>query len=207
MNKYVQRGVILCGYLLLIALCLGFPLREIFNLKELFLVVAGCALLTLPYQKEGKSRRELLEIAGSNGLFSSYMVSFVLLLAKASRLELDTAVAKELLLSLRPILYGFVLLVLLKRPEEKRLPPQKPVERSRSEEETNEGKSTEARCRERGLTAREAEIAKLVLLGLTNKEIAESLYIAESTVKKHLSSIFDKFEVKNREQLKNCFRD
>jgi len=52
------------------------------------------------------------------------------------------------------------------------------------------------------LTEREREIVRLVLAGLSNREIGEQLYIAESTVKKHMSHIYEKLEVKNREQLK-----
>lgn len=42
------------------------------------------------------------------------------------------------------------------------------------------------------LTAREQEVLKLVAQAKTNKEIAEELYIAPSTVKSHLLSIFKK---------------
>ncbi|MGF9910141.1 LuxR C-terminal-related transcriptional regulator [Brevibacillus porteri] len=51
------------------------------------------------------------------------------------------------------------------------------------------------------LTAREQEVAALVLEGLTNAEIAGRLYLSEVTVKKHLKSIFDKMDVSNRTQL------
>jgi DNA-binding NarL/FixJ family response regulator len=50
------------------------------------------------------------------------------------------------------------------------------------------------------LSAREVEILKLVATGASNKEIAESLVIAEGTVKNHLTSIFGKLEVKDRMQ-------
>lgn len=48
------------------------------------------------------------------------------------------------------------------------------------------------------LSIRESEIANWVIKGLRNKEIADKLYISEHTVKKHLSNIFKKFDVKNR---------
>lgn len=53
-----------------------------------------------------------------------------------------------------------------------------------------------------GLTGRETEIAILVVKGMTNAEIAWELSIAESTVKKHMSSILDKLQVKNREEVR-----
>ena len=50
------------------------------------------------------------------------------------------------------------------------------------------------------LSAREIEILKLVATGASNKEIAETLVIAEGTVKNHLTSIFSKLDVKDRMQ-------
>lgn len=52
-----------------------------------------------------------------------------------------------------------------------------------------------------GLTPREAEIAALVMRGYSNKEIGAELFISLDTVKKHLSSIYQKARVKNRLQL------
>jgi two-component system, NarL family, nitrate/nitrite response regulator NarL len=52
-----------------------------------------------------------------------------------------------------------------------------------------------------GLTQREREIISGIVEGLTNREIAEKLSIAEETVKHHLSSIFDKTSVQTRLQL------
>ncbi len=51
------------------------------------------------------------------------------------------------------------------------------------------------------LTPREAEIVALLCKGKSNKEIADSLSIAESTVKSHLHSILDKLGARNRAEL------
>ncbi|WP_416147465.1 LuxR C-terminal-related transcriptional regulator [Salipaludibacillus sp. HK11] len=51
------------------------------------------------------------------------------------------------------------------------------------------------------LTVREGEILKLIIEGNTNTEIGKQLYVAEITVKKHISRIFKKAGVKNRAQL------
>lgn len=48
------------------------------------------------------------------------------------------------------------------------------------------------------LTPREKEVARLLLQGETNSDIAKILYIGLSTVKKHISSIFEKTKVKSR---------
>jgi LuxR family maltose regulon positive regulatory protein len=48
------------------------------------------------------------------------------------------------------------------------------------------------------LTDRELEVLRLINNGASNQKIAEALVVAVSTVKKHLSHIFDKLEVTNR---------
>jgi DNA-binding CsgD family transcriptional regulator len=47
-------------------------------------------------------------------------------------------------------------------------------------------------------TARERQTLALVLLGMTNKQIAQDLRIAEDTVKKHLQHIYKKVGVHRR---------
>ncbi len=51
------------------------------------------------------------------------------------------------------------------------------------------------------LTETEIKIIKLVLRGLTNKDIAGELYISEKTVKFHLYKVFKKLSLKNRSEL------
>jgi DNA-binding NarL/FixJ family response regulator len=51
-----------------------------------------------------------------------------------------------------------------------------------------------------GLTARELEILRLVAAGASNGRIARTLWVAEQTVKYHLSNIYRKLGVANRTQ-------
>lgn len=51
------------------------------------------------------------------------------------------------------------------------------------------------------LSSREKDVLKLILVGKTNEEIAEKLFISINTVKKHLSHIFHKTEVHSRTEL------
>ena len=51
------------------------------------------------------------------------------------------------------------------------------------------------------LTNREREVITLIGEGLKNKEIAGRLFISETTVRHHLTSIFDKLEVADRVEL------
>lgn len=54
--------------------------------------------------------------------------------------------------------------------------------------------------RPRALTSREKQILTLVVAGLTNSQIASELFLAESTVKSHLSSAFGKLGVSSRSE-------
>ena len=51
-----------------------------------------------------------------------------------------------------------------------------------------------------GITRRELEILEHIAQGLSNREIAEKLYVSENTVKTHSSRIFDKLGAKRRTQ-------
>ena len=48
------------------------------------------------------------------------------------------------------------------------------------------------------LSIREREVLDLVSQGITNKEVAEKLYISENTVKYHMKNILDKLHLRNR---------
>ena len=49
--------------------------------------------------------------------------------------------------------------------------------------------------------AREIEIVRLVRRGLANRQIAETLGVAEGTVKVHLHNIYEKLSVQRRGEL------
>ncbi|MEK6337269.1 MAG: response regulator transcription factor [Acidobacteriota bacterium] len=58
----------------------------------------------------------------------------------------------------------------------------------------------EPKLRELGITPRELEILALIAGGLSNREIAEKLFVSENTVKTHSSRLFDKLSAKRRTQ-------
>jgi NarL family two-component system response regulator LiaR len=58
----------------------------------------------------------------------------------------------------------------------------------------------QARVSKLGITPRELEILGLIAGGLSNREIAERLFVSENTVKTHSSRVFDKLGAKRRTQ-------
>ena len=58
----------------------------------------------------------------------------------------------------------------------------------------------EAALRESGLTPREHEILGLIADGLSNREIAEKLFVSENTVKTHSARVFGKLGASRRTQ-------
>jgi two-component system, NarL family, response regulator LiaR len=57
-----------------------------------------------------------------------------------------------------------------------------------------------ARVRRFGITPLELEILQSIAAGLSNREIAEKLFVSENTVKTHSSHVFDKLGAKRRTQ-------
>jgi len=51
-----------------------------------------------------------------------------------------------------------------------------------------------------GITPRELEILQLISQGMSNREIAEKLFVSQNTVKTHSSRVFDKLGAKRRTQ-------
>lgn len=58
----------------------------------------------------------------------------------------------------------------------------------------------EGKLHELGVTRRELEILELIANGMSNREIAEKLFVSENTVKTHSSRLFDKLSAKRRTQ-------
>ena len=53
----------------------------------------------------------------------------------------------------------------------------------------------------KGLSRRETEVVVLVLQGLTNKQVADKLCVAEKTIKFHLTNIYKRMKISRRSQI------
>ena len=58
----------------------------------------------------------------------------------------------------------------------------------------------EDNVRSLGVTKRELEILNLIAKGMSNREIANQLFVSENTIKTHSSRLFDKLSAKRRTQ-------
>ena len=65
----------------------------------------------------------------------------------------------------------------------------------------------QVRLQQLGITARELEILELIAGGLSNREIAERLFVSENTVKTHSSRLFEKLSAKRRTQAVQIGKD
>ncbi len=54
---------------------------------------------------------------------------------------------------------------------------------------------------DKGLSKRESEVVILVVQGLTNKQVADRLCVAEKTVKFHLTNVYKRMRISRRSQI------
>jgi LuxR family maltose regulon positive regulatory protein len=57
------------------------------------------------------------------------------------------------------------------------------------------------------LSGRELEVLRLIASGLSNREIAQELFVTPGTVKRHTHNIYGKLEVRSRTQAVARARD
>lgn len=159
-----------------------------------------------------KKYYDLMHICSWNALAASYITAVMILLTKLSNGVEPQQMVSEIALGLRPVLYGLLFYVLFHKEEEK---TEKDVEQIEGEEKQSEKeeRSDRRKCqsltpeqlcyffRAKGLTAREAEVARMLYQGCSNREIAVELYIAETTVKKHVTHILEKLKIEQRGQI------
>lgn len=51
------------------------------------------------------------------------------------------------------------------------------------------------------ITERELDVIKLLAEGMNNKEISQSLYLSEGTVRNYISNLLDKLDLRDRSQI------
>lgn len=210
--KNITRAAAVLIYLVILSVLLHFELTQLFDIRQLCLVLIGMFLLFLPGYRRGENRASYAGQLASCALFASYIQTFILLFTVLATEIRQEHLLKEIALSCRPVLYGICLWVIFsiepKGKADADKTPEKKEDKTAGTGQTEKGKpmtasETYEAYRMIGLTNRESELAVLIEQGLSNAEIAAELNISETTVKKHISNIFEKLEVSKREQIRN----
>jgi DNA-binding CsgD family transcriptional regulator len=228
----MKKGIGILLYLILMAVFLKFDLRFLFDIRQLLLVLFGTILLLLPsvYEKGGEDGKrtklpridkgklsvrikhffgEERERIGQNAVWAGLLQTFVLLFLNMNIVDTEFHGVQTIAISCRPILYGFCIWVIMQESGKE----EKHAESDESQENGGiqhkiapEALGSAVNYRQclqtLGLTKREVEIALLVIQNETNAEIAEQLFISETTVKKHMSNIFSKLGISQRQEIK-----
>ena len=165
-------------------------------IKDLILVIAGIMIFMIPAFLQKK--KDFSKAAVLSGSFVTVVKLVILISAIEQNLTAGsdaysaytiTAFLMMVFVNFRPMLFG-ILIKLLLIPFEKK------------QTGTSVPQSSETPDRFTVLSPREKEVARLAARGYSNAQIAEELFISVETVKRHMSTIFEKLEIKSRTELK-----
>ena len=211
MKKRWQAVVYLLLYLLLLSFVTEFEIGRLFDTRSFLALLAGAFLLTLPFCRKGMKTEEFFTLLGIRSIDAGLIQVFLLVFIRLSDECAYEGLLPDLAMCYRPMLYAFCLRMILEREEAN-------ADAETEEEDAgkgsagdtdiagNVGEITTADCLAAGLTKREAQIALLVCQGRSNREIGQELFISETTVKKHLSNIFEKTGISKREKLREAIQ-
>lgn len=212
MRKIIGKLTAVLIYIFILCCLLKSEWTQLFSLKMSGLLLLGTGILCLPCIDRKKALEEWQNIIGKNALMAGYLEAFMLLFASMSSSDLmREGLLTEMGLDLRPILYGYILYIILERESEEEKGDEKSGEDKIVEAENKyqnrgdkrrEGLEQNPAWENEKLTKREREVAALAAKNLSNREIAQELFISEATVKKHMTNIFEKLEIDSRNQLK-----
>ena len=228
----MKKGIGILLYLILMAVFLKFDLRFLFDIRQFLLVLFGTILLLLPsLHEQGESDEKRVKLPqidkgklavrikrffgeereriGQNAVWAGLLQTFVLLFLNMNIADAEFHGVQTIAISCRPILYGFCIWVILQDSGKEE------IKKENGQTQDNGGMEYKVtpemipptvdypKClQDLGLTKREVEIALLVIQNETNAEIAEQLFISETTVKKHMSNIFSKLGISQRQEIK-----
>ena len=198
MKRNSKKLIAVVVYTLLLCVLLRTEAILIFSLQHIGIFLIGGILLCIPYLEKKIKWRDFRQIFKQNAITAGCLETFMLIFVSMTQknVPLDRLLP-DLALDLRPLFYGYVCYVVLKEePENSDLKTNKEPMDQEEEEALDFSK----------LTRQEKVVAKLAGQGLSNREIGEELCISESTVKKHMSNIFEKLEISSRKELRKSLK-
>lgn len=210
MKKKWQTFLSVALYIIILTCTLDFSILKLIDVRLILLVLFGTLILTVPFYEKGIRRQELIYIFGRKSIDAGLIQTFLLLFARLQNAKGYEDLLGDISLCFRPLLYGFCLTVLLcekTEPGQENMPNHETSPKAPDNGEQRENPADdETLCIQDfvklyGLTKRETEITRLIRQGKSNAEIAGELFISETTVKKHVSNIFEKTGINRREEL------
>lgn len=177
-------------YLILAGTLMGKDVRQLFEPEPVIMLLGGGVILCLPHLQKGVKWRQMKEIFGQSALMAGYLEAGMMIFMRLHQYDWTQGrLWNDLMLDLRPVIYGFACYLICRKNEDSK---QKEEIRTLQEKE---GADLSV------LTKREKQVAELIKRGCSNREIGEELYISETTVKKHVSHIFEKLGIESRKDL------
>ena len=147
-------------------------------------------------------KRMLKIVLGFSYVILVTMLLLIQVRATADAVQRWVACGEILLLGI-PLVVVFILYMRVTQQVENRNPVQKVSEAEPLSYEQQYAHFLEVvQSIDEQLSERELEVAWLLYRGYTNRQIGEELYIAETTVKKHVSHIYEKLNVGSRKEFK-----
>lgn len=204
MKRIIKKLAAVIGYMLLLCILLRAEAVLLFSPRHIGMFLLGGIILCIPHMEKQTKWKGFWQIFKRNAVTAGYLETFMLIFVSMMQKNMSQGeILPNLALDLRPLFYGFVCQVVLKeeRGENKPAEEKDPSGQKEQAPQANESGGEKRQLDFSRLTRQEKIVAELVRQGLTNREIGEELCISESTVKKHLSNIFEKLEIGSRREL------
>lgn len=199
-SRYLFLGLLL--YLLVLGLLFRFDLLRILQPVPMLSVVLGMVILTLFQYAKGMTKEDILSMAQWNAFFAGLLSSLLSLLTLFPLDESKGSAIEQVADKLVPLIYGSILYLILDLflNHDKKSRQANPTVPSAQAEDIFSPAAANPILAAKGLSPRECHVALKMMEGISNKEIAQLLYISESTVKKHIQNIFKKCGATDRHQ-------
>jgi len=179
------------AFLGIIQLSTDIDLLQLSNLRYLGILCLATGLLMVPsYVKPKRVWQNALQF---NLFFVGALLSMLKVLSYISQ-ELQMYRVSEVIQCFIPLLYSIIIYLPITNILQS-------IRKSEQIESYSQSDMQKISIDLLDISRREKEVIQLALLDWSNKQIAEKLYIQESTVKKHLQNIYKKAQCMDRTEL------